>query len=51
MARNATGESAGFLRGISYLLHDRDVTLCAAFVEYCERVARSHSLFRREVRS
>jgi transposase InsO family protein len=31
MARNATDESSGFLRGHRYLLHDRDTKFCAAF--------------------
>ena len=31
MARNATDESFGFLRGHRYLLHDRDTKFCAAF--------------------
>src|SRR5664279_131435 len=33
MARNATDESVGFLRGLRYLLHDRDTKFCAAFVD------------------
>jgi hypothetical protein len=33
MARNATGESSGFLRGQQYLLHDRDTKFCAAFLD------------------
>jgi putative transposase len=32
MARNATDESSGFLRGQRYLLHDRDTKFCAAFL-------------------
>jgi putative transposase len=32
MARNATDESSGFLRGHRYLLHDRDTKFCAAFL-------------------
>jgi transposase len=32
MARNATDESSGFLRGQRYLLHDRDTKYCAAFL-------------------
>jgi putative transposase len=32
MARNATDESSGFLRGLRYLLHDRDTKFCAAFL-------------------
>jgi putative transposase len=31
MARNATDESSGFLRGQRYVLHDRDAKFCAAF--------------------
>ena len=31
MARNATDESSGFLRGQRYVLHDRDTKFCAAF--------------------
>jgi putative transposase len=31
MARNATDETSGFLRGQRYLLHDRDTKFCAAF--------------------
>src|SRR3984885_3778081 len=31
MARNATDESSGVLRGLRYLLHDRDTKFCAAF--------------------
>src|SRR5436190_1584685 len=31
MARNATDEGSGFLRGMRYLLHDRDTKSCAAF--------------------
>ena len=33
MARNATDESSGFLRGHRYLLHDRDTKFCAAFLD------------------
>jgi hypothetical protein len=33
MARNATDESSGFLRGLRYLLHDRDTKFCAAFLD------------------
>ena len=33
MARNATDESSGFLRGQRYLLHDRDTKFCAAFLD------------------
>jgi hypothetical protein len=33
MARNATNESSGFLRGQQYLLHDRDTKFCAAFLD------------------
>src|SRR3954470_1117085 len=33
MARNATDEGSGFLRGMRYLLHDRDTKFCAAFLE------------------
>jgi transposase InsO family protein len=33
MARNATDESAGVLRGLRYLLHDRDTKFCAAFLD------------------
>jgi hypothetical protein len=33
MARNATDESVGFLRGQRYLLHDRDTKFCAAFLD------------------
>src|ERR687892_695616 len=31
MARNVTDESTGCLRGIQYLLHDRDTKFCASF--------------------
>ena len=31
MARNGTDETAGFLAGQRYLLHDRDAKFCAAF--------------------
>jgi transposase InsO family protein len=33
MARNATDEVSGFLRGQRYLLHDRDTKFCAAFLD------------------
>jgi putative transposase len=33
IARNATDESSGFLRGQRYLLHDRVTKLCAAFLD------------------
>ena len=33
MARNATDESSGVLRGHRYLLHDRDTKFCAAFLD------------------
>jgi hypothetical protein len=33
MARNATDEGSGFLRGMRYLLHDRDTKFCAAFLD------------------
>src|ERR1039457_7432670 len=33
MARNATDERSGFLRGQRYLLHDRDTKFCAAFLD------------------
>jgi putative transposase len=33
MARNATDESSGFLRGQRYLLHDRDTKFCVAFLD------------------
>ena len=33
MARNATDENSGFLRGQQYLLHDRDTKFCAAFLD------------------
>ena len=33
MAHNATDETSGFLRGLRYLLHDRDKKFCAAIVE------------------
>ena len=33
MARNATDESSGFLRGQRYLLHDRDTKFCPAFLD------------------
>src|SRR6202171_1892680 len=32
MARNATDGSSGVLRGLRYLLHDRDTKFCAAFL-------------------
>ena len=33
MARNATDEGSGFLRGMRYLLHDRDTKFCTAFLD------------------
>src|SRR5450432_2348157 len=33
MARNATDEGSGFLRGMRYLLHDRDTKFCAVFLD------------------
>jgi putative transposase len=33
MARNATDESSGVLRGLRFLLHDRDTKFCAAFLD------------------
>jgi putative transposase len=33
MARNATDEYSGFLRGQRHLLHDRDTKFCAAFLD------------------
>ena len=33
MARNATDEGSGYLRGMRYLLHDRDAKFCAAFLD------------------
>ena len=33
MARNATEENSGFLRGQRYLLHDRATKFCAAFLD------------------
>jgi hypothetical protein len=33
MARNATAESSGFLRGQRYLLHDRDTKFCGVFLD------------------
>jgi len=33
MSRNATDESTGFLRGIGYLLHDRDTKFSVAFLD------------------
>jgi hypothetical protein len=33
MARNATDEGSGFLRGMRYLLHDRDTKFCSAFLD------------------
>jgi len=33
MARNVTDEGFGFLRGMRYLLHDRDTKFCAAFLD------------------
>jgi hypothetical protein len=33
MARNATDENSGFLRGQRYLLHDRDTKFCASFLD------------------
>ena len=33
MARNATDDGSGFLRGVRYLLHDRDTKFCAAFLD------------------
>ena len=33
MARNATDENSGFLRGQRYLLHDRDAKYCAPFLD------------------
>src|SRR3984893_6610273 len=42
MARNATDESSGFLRGQRYVLHDRDTKFCAAFSMYCEPAEYDH---------
>ncbi len=33
MARNATDETSGILRGLRYLLHDRDTKFCTAFLD------------------
>ncbi len=33
MARNATDEGSGFLRGVRYLLHDRDTKFYASFLD------------------
>jgi len=33
MAGNATDEGSGFLRGLRYLLHDREVKFCTAFLD------------------
>ena len=33
MARNATDEGSGFLRGMHYFLHDRDTKFCTAFLD------------------
>ena len=33
MARNATDDGSGSLRGVRYLLHDRDTKFCAAFLD------------------
>ena len=33
MARNATDESSGGLRGLRYLLHDRDTKFCSVFLD------------------
>lgn len=33
MARNATDEDSGFLRGMRYLLHDRDTKFGTAFLD------------------
>ena len=33
MARNASDEGCGFLRGMQNLLHDRDTKYCAAFLD------------------
>jgi putative transposase len=33
MACNATDEASGFLRGMRYLLHDRDTKFCAVFLD------------------
>ena len=33
MARHATDDGFGFLRGVRYLLHDRDTKFCAAFLD------------------
>jgi hypothetical protein len=33
MARNATDEGCGFLRGMTYLMHDRDTKYCTAFLD------------------
>jgi putative transposase len=41
MARNATDESSGFLRGHWYLLHHRDTKFCAA----CLDVLRSSGIW------
>ncbi|MEO8663496.1 MAG: helix-turn-helix domain-containing protein [Bryobacteraceae bacterium] len=40
MARNATDESVGVLRGQRYLLHDRDTKFCAAFLSGSTAVKR-----------
>ena len=36
MARNVTDESTGCLRGIRYVLHDRDTKFCASFESILE---------------
>jgi putative transposase len=42
MARNATDDGSGFLRGMRYLLHDRDTKFCAAFLDVLSPAEYSH---------
>jgi len=51
MARNATDESSGVLRGHRYLLHDRDTKFCGPFSMYCAQAGYSHWGFHRGVRT
>ncbi len=51
MARNATDESSGLLRGHRYLLHDRDTNSALGFWMYCGQAEYGHWRFRRGVRT
>ena len=50
MARNASDESSGFLRGHRYVLHDRDTKFCAAFQDVLRSSRIEPWRFRRAVR-